>query len=85
MYDTYKQWFDEDENFTSKKDIEKVATGMRDNQFDPQGMIDKMVEVIPMKEHPFRTVFPEEIIPMCSEYEDRQYEILTDKMDKSKK
>ncbi|WP_432671333.1 SDR family oxidoreductase [Flavobacterium sp. SM2513] len=50
MYDTYQQWFDADENFTSKKDIEKAAEGMAKNQFDPQGMIDKMVEVIPMKE-----------------------------------
>ena len=85
MFDTYKQWFDEDENFTSKKDIEKVATSMANKQFDPQGMIDKMVEVIPMKEHTFRTVFPAELIPTCQEYQDRQYEIMTDTIDKSKK
>lgn len=85
MYDTYKQWFDEDESFTSLKDIEKAAKSMANNQFDPQGMIDKMVEVIPMKEHTFRTVFPESIIPMCQEYQERQYEIMTDTIDKSKK
>ena len=48
MFDTYKRWFNEDDNFTSKKDIEKAAIGMAENQFDPQVMIDKMVDVIPM-------------------------------------
>ncbi|WP_026977997.1 SDR family oxidoreductase [Flavobacterium tegetincola] len=85
MYDTYKQWFDEDENFTSKKDLEKAATKMAENQFDPQEMIDKMVEVIPQKEHKFRTVCPEKMVQMCQDYQNRQYEIETDTIDKSKK
>ncbi len=85
MYDTYQQWFDEEENFTKRKDIEKAAQKMAENQFDPQGMIDKMVEIIPMKEHDFRTVFPEAIVKMCQEYQNRQYEIKTDKIDDSKK
>ena len=85
MYDTYKQWFDEDENFTSKKDLKKAATKMAENQFDPQEMIDKMVEVIPQKEHKFRTVCPEKMVQMCQDYQNRQYEIETDKIDKSKK
>lgn len=85
MYDSYKQWYDEDENFTSKKDLEKAAKKMAENQFDPQEMIDKMVEVIPQKEHNFRTVCPEKMIPMCQDYQNRQYEIETDAIDKSKK
>lgn len=85
MYDTYKQWFDKKENFTSEKDLEKAAQGMAKSQFDPQGMVDKMVEIIPMKEHDFRTVFPAEMAKMCQDYEDRQYEIKTDTIDISKK
>lgn len=85
MYDTYKQWFDEDLHYTSKKDIEKAAKTMAKSQFDPQGMIDKMVEIIPQAEHKFRTVFPEKFEAMCQEYQNRQYEIKTDKIDPSKK
>jgi len=85
MYDTYKQWFDEDFNFTSKKDLEKAAKKMATSQFDPQGMIDKMVEVIPQNKHPFRTVHPEDFKDMCQEYQQRQYDIKTDTIDKSKK
>ncbi len=72
MYDSYKQWFDEDLHYTRKKDIEKAAREMAENQFDPQGMIDKMVEVIPQKEHGFRTVHPEKFITNCQEYQNRQ-------------
>lgn len=85
MYDTYKQWFDEDLHFTSKKDIEKAAKGMAKSQFDPQGMIDKMVEIIPQEEHKFRTVNPEKFEAMSQEYQNRQYKIKTDKIDSSKK
>lgn len=85
MYDTYKQWFDEDIHFTSKKDIEKAAKKMAKNQFDPQGMIDRMVELIPQKTHNFRDVFPEKMETMCQDYQNRQYEIKTDTIDKSKK
>ncbi len=85
MYDTYKQWFDEDLYFTPKKSIEKAAKKMAENQFDPQEMIDKMVEVIPQDEHEFRTLFPEKMVEMSKEYQQRQYDIKTDTIDKSKK
>jgi short-subunit dehydrogenase len=85
MYDSYKQWFDEDLHFTDKKDLEKAAKGMADNQFDPQTMIDKMVEVIPQEEHNYRTVCPEKMESMCQEYQNRQYKIQTNTIDKSKK
>lgn len=85
MYDTYQQWFDEDVNFTSREEIEKAAKQIGNNQFDPQGMIDKMVEVIPQKEHAFRTVHPEKVKKMCKDYQERQYTIRTDTIDKSKK
>ncbi len=85
MYDSYKQWFDEDLHYTRKKDIEKAAKGMAENQFDPQAMIDKMVEVIPQEEHNFRTVCPDNFEDMCQEYQSRQYKIKTNTIDKSKK
>ncbi|WP_034258698.1 SDR family oxidoreductase [Aequorivita capsosiphonis] len=85
MYDTYKQWFDEDLHFTSQKPIEKAATKMEENQFDPQKMIDKMVEVIPKDKHAFRTIFPDDLVEKCKEYQERQYDIKTDTIDKSKK
>lgn len=85
MYDSYKQWYDEDTHFTSKKEIEKAATKMAENQYDPQEMIDKMIAIIPQQEHNFRTVCPEKMIPMCQEYQNRQYEIKTDTIDPSKK
>lgn len=85
MYDTYKQWFDEDQHFTSKKDIEKAAKAMAEMQFDPQGMIDKMVEIIPEKDHKFRNVHPENFNEICHDYQKRQYELNIDEIDKSKK
>ncbi|MCG9793372.1 SDR family oxidoreductase [Flavobacterium algicola] len=85
VYDSYKQWFDENLHFTDKKELEKAAEGMAKNQFDPQMMIDKMVEVIPQEKHDFRTVYPEKFDEFCQEYQKRQYAIKTGEVDKSKK
>jgi short-subunit dehydrogenase len=85
MYDSYEQWFDKDLHFTPKKSIEKAKKAMAENQFDPQLMIDKMVEVIPQEKHDFRTILPEEFVKECQEYQERQYTIKTDTIDKSKK
>ncbi len=85
MYDSYKQWYDDDFNFTPKKDIENAAKNMAKNQFDPQEMIDKMVEIIPQEKHAFRTVYPDKMVEMCQDYQERQYTIKTDTIDKSKK
>lgn len=67
------------------QDIEKEATSMGKNQFDLQEMNDKMVEVIPMKEHNFRTLFALEMVEMYQEYQNREYDIRTEKIDISKK
>jgi short-subunit dehydrogenase len=85
MYDTYKQWFDEDLHYTSIKEIEKAAELMAKNQFDPQKMIDKMVELIPLEEHNFRTICSENFEDMCQKNQSRQYKIKTNEIDKSKK
>ncbi|MGV8992613.1 MAG: hypothetical protein ACOH1O_00800 [Flavobacterium sp.] len=56
------------------QDIEKEATSMAKNQFDLQEMNDTMVEVIPMKEHNFRLLFALEMVEMCQEHQNREYE-----------
>lgn len=53
------KWFDEEKHFTRKADMEKQEEGLKD-QFDPEDMIAKMVEIIPADQHKFRTVYPEE-------------------------
>ncbi len=58
---------------------------MAENQFDPQVMIDKMVEIIPQEGHNFPTFCPEKMEDMCQEYQSRQYKIKTNTIDKSKK
>ncbi|WP_456275034.1 SDR family oxidoreductase [Bacillus sp. AK031] len=53
------KWFDDEKNFTRKEDMEKMAEGLKD-QFDPEDMIEKMIEIIPAEHHKFRTVYPKE-------------------------
>jgi short-subunit dehydrogenase len=53
------KWFDEQKNFTRKEDMEKQEEALK-NQFDPEDMIKKMIEIIPADHHKFRTVYPEE-------------------------
>lgn len=85
MYDTYKQWFDEEMNYTPVKKIEKAAKEMAENQFDPKGMIDKMVEVIPQDSHAFRTVWPDDFVEKSKKYQKSQYDLKTDEIEPSKK
>ncbi|MEH7442975.1 SDR family oxidoreductase [Bacillus sp. JJ1122] len=53
------KWFDEFKHFTRKEDMKKQEEGLG-NQFDPEDMIQKMIEIIPADHHKFRTVYPEE-------------------------
>lgn len=85
MYDTFEQWQDDDYNFTKRKTIEEASKTLLDNQFDPQDMIDKMVETIEMENQPFRTVWPEKMVETCKKYQDRQYSIMANDKDESKK
>lgn len=85
VYDSYLQWFDEDFHFTPKEKIEEAAKNMAENQFDPQEMIDKMVEVIPLDSHEFRTILPEDFVEMSKKYQNNQYEIKSTEVDPSKK
>lgn len=51
------KWFDEEIHFTKKEDMKKQEEQLK-NQFDPEDMIKKMIEIIPADEHKFRTVYP---------------------------
>ena len=72
MYDTLDQWYDPDTNFTSEAPIREIQRKFKDREieYDPQIMIDKMIEVIPMEHHAFRTVCPEDVIPDVKAYQD---------------
>lgn len=85
MYETYQQWFDSNKNFTPLEKIEAAAKEMAENQFDPQAMIDKMVEIIPQEIHNFRTILPDEFVEMCKKYQETQYRVQSDSLDPSKK
>ncbi len=76
MYDTVDQWYDPAKNFTPEQPIRDVQAlfAQEDFQYDPQGMIDFMVDVIPKDEHKFRNVFPEEVIPEVKKYQDGLWE-----------
>ncbi len=85
MYENFQQWWDDEFYFTDKETIIKASKELLKNQFDPQDMIDKMVEVIPLSGHEFRTVHPEKMVETCKKYQNRQYDLKTNQKDKSKK
>ncbi|MED4693052.1 hypothetical protein [Peribacillus frigoritolerans] len=43
--------------FYKSRGYEKASKGIK-NQFDPEDMIEKMIEIIPADHHKFRTVHP---------------------------
>ncbi len=53
------EWFDSEKHHTSVENLKESEQGL-DQQYDPQMMIDKMVEVIPKDHHKFRTAYPED-------------------------
>lgn len=67
------KWYDEKTNYTPKEDLLKVEQGLA-NQFDPEDMIAKMVEVIPKESHKFRTAYPPEIEKQMKEEETNNWE-----------
>ncbi|OAB78641.1 SDR family oxidoreductase [Cochleicola gelatinilyticus] len=84
MYETFEQWYDEDFYFTDKETIVKASKELLDNQFDPQQMIDEMVDVIPKDNQAFRTIVPKDFIEQCKSYQKRQYELKCNEIDDSK-
>lgn len=68
------KWFDEKIHFTRKADMEEAEKGLED-QYDPAGMIEKMVEIIPLDTHKFRTAFPEETEQQMKEEEAKRWDM----------
>jgi NAD(P)-dependent dehydrogenase (short-subunit alcohol dehydrogenase family) len=56
--DTTYRWQDDEVNFSRRADIEAHFAEIMEGQFDPQDMIDKMVEVISADDGLYRTVWP---------------------------
>ncbi len=85
MYENFTQWYDDEELFTSSEKIIEASKALLENQYDPQEMIDKMVEVVPKDSHPFRTILPKEFEKKCKEYQAEQYKLKCDEISESKK
>jgi NAD(P)-dependent dehydrogenase (short-subunit alcohol dehydrogenase family) len=55
------RWLDDTVNFTKRSAMHKIVSdliGNADGRLDPDGMIAKMIEVVPAREGNFRNVFP---------------------------
>ncbi|CEG21619.1 2-dehydro-3-deoxy-D-gluconate 5-dehydrogenase [Planococcus massiliensis] len=68
------KWYDEKIHFTKKEDMEEADKALED-QYDPADMIAKMVEVIPLDSHKFRTAYPEETEQQMKEEEAKRWEM----------
>lgn len=68
------KWYDEKIHFTNKKEMEEADKAL-ENQYDPADMIAKMVEVIPMDTHKFRTAYPPETEQQMKEEEAKRWDM----------
>ncbi|WP_411343298.1 SDR family oxidoreductase [Paenibacillus sp. WLX1005] len=73
MFAEKEKWYDEKTNFTKRADLLK-GEKLLAQQFDPQDMIEKMVEIIDAKHHPFRNVYPEASEQQVKEYQAKLWE-----------
>ena len=87
MYDTVDQWFDEDKNYTPAQPIREIQANIAspEGQFDPEIMIEGMVNVIPMEKHKFRTMIPKETEDWCKDYQKQQWDLEIDELEIQKK
>ncbi|MEM0939934.1 MAG: SDR family oxidoreductase [Bacteroidota bacterium] len=76
MYDTALQWIDPNVHFTSPESIKKVQDLFVNGgiEFEPQGMIDFMIEKIPADKHKFRNVYPDDVLEDVKKYEESLWE-----------
>lgn len=65
------KWYEDEKHFTRKEDMEEQEAKLK--EFDPQDMIDIMVEIIPADHHKFRTVHPEETEKQLKETEQERW------------
>lgn len=68
------KWYDEKIHFTDKEEM-KEADKALENQYDPADMIAKMVEVIPLDTHKFRTAYPPETEQQMKEEEAKRWDM----------
>ena len=68
------EWYDGEKNFTRAEDMKKQEKGLK-NQFDPEDMIEKMIEIIPADHHKFRTVHPEKTEKLMKETEKERWDM----------
>jgi short-subunit dehydrogenase len=68
------KWYDEEIYFTNKESMVEADKAL-ENQYDPADMIAKMVEVIPMDSHKFRTAYPPETEKQMKEEEQKRWEM----------
>ncbi|MFG6120310.1 SDR family oxidoreductase [Thalassobacillus sp. B23F22_16] len=73
MFEEKHKWYDENKNFTPRESIAETEK-ILDDQYDPQDMIDKMVEVIESDHHAYRTAYPQEAEDMMKEEEKKNWE-----------
>ncbi|MDV7764206.1 SDR family oxidoreductase [Peribacillus sp. CSMR9] len=66
------KWFDKAKNFTRAEDMKKQEEGLK-NQFGPEDMIKKMIEIIPADHHKFRNVHPEKTEKQMKETEKNRW------------
>ncbi len=58
MTETVSHWMDDEENFNKIADIKKSFEYFLTHQYDPQAVIDAMVEIVPADTGKFRNVIP---------------------------
>jgi hypothetical protein len=59
MVESRNRWYDPKRNFTRSEDLERLARHF-ERQFDPQELIQAMIELVEADSGPYRTVLPEE-------------------------
>jgi len=76
MFDSVDQWYDPNNHFTKEQPIRAIQNELAspDGQFEPQAMIDLMVETIQAEHHKFRTMLPEPIVAWCKDYQKQMWE-----------
>ncbi|WP_342744410.1 hypothetical protein [Oceanobacillus rekensis] len=68
------KWVYEEKHFTRKEDMLKQQEGLKD-QFNPEAMIQKMIENISADHHKFRTVYPKETEQQLKQTEKERWEL----------
>ncbi len=60
MGETASRWLDDKKNFNKKAYVKKFFEWLKNDQFDPQEMINEMIKIIPAQSGKFRNIFPKD-------------------------